>query len=119
MRTLEILLSLVNALALVALLVPLSRRLRWMRSLALLAPLTAGAQMLVEGWRWQMVPSYALAACSARCGSGNGQRRNTRRPDWACAGLVAFLDRHLRGRPAPLLDGPSEAFPEVQIESRQ
>jgi predicted dienelactone hydrolase len=61
MRTLEILLSLVNALALVALLVPLSRRLRWMRSLALLAPLTAGAQMLVEGWRWQMVPSYALS----------------------------------------------------------
>lgn len=28
----------------------------------------------------------------------------------------AFLDRHLRGRPAPLLDGPSAAYPEVELE---
>ncbi|MFD0821493.1 hypothetical protein ACFQ0D_25015 [Micromonospora zhanjiangensis] len=27
--------------------------------------------------------------------------------------LAAFLDRHLRGRPAPLLDGPAAAYPEV------
>lgn len=26
----------------------------------------------------------------------------------------AFLDRHLRGRPAPILDGPSAAYPEVE-----
>ena len=32
---------------------------------------------------------------------------------------VAFFDRHLRGRPAPLLDGPSPRYPEVRIESHR
>ena len=32
--------------------------------------------------------------------------------------LVAFFDKHLRGEPAPLLDGPSPAYPEVQFEKR-
>ncbi|MFN2286419.1 MAG: alpha/beta hydrolase family protein [Anaerolineae bacterium] len=30
--------------------------------------------------------------------------------------LVAFFDKHLRGEEAPLLDGPSSAYPEVQWE---
>lgn len=29
--------------------------------------------------------------------------------------VVAFLDTHLRGRPAPLLDGPSARYPEVRF----
>ena len=29
----------------------------------------------------------------------------------------AFLDRHLRGMDAPLLDGPSDAYPEVEFEN--
>jgi dienelactone hydrolase len=32
---------------------------------------------------------------------------------------LAFFDRELRHRPAPLLDGPSERFPEVLFESRR
>jgi hypothetical protein len=32
---------------------------------------------------------------------------------------VAFFDRELRGRPAPLLDGPPERFAEVRFESRR
>jgi hypothetical protein len=32
---------------------------------------------------------------------------------------LAFFDRELRGRPAPLLDGSSERFPEVRFESRR
>jgi predicted dienelactone hydrolase len=31
---------------------------------------------------------------------------------------LAFFDRSLRARPAPLLDGPSPQFPEVSLESR-
>jgi predicted dienelactone hydrolase len=31
---------------------------------------------------------------------------------------LAFFDKHLKGQPAPLLDGPSEQFPEVLFESR-
>ena len=27
----------------------------------------------------------------------------------------AFLDRHLRGKPTPLLDGPSRRYPEVRF----
>ncbi|MBX6748962.1 MAG: carboxylic ester hydrolase, partial [Micromonosporaceae bacterium] len=32
---------------------------------------------------------------------------------------VAFFDRHLRGRPAPLLDGPSPQYPEVRLDARR
>jgi predicted dienelactone hydrolase len=32
---------------------------------------------------------------------------------------LAFFDRHLKGQPAPLLDGPSDNYPEVLIESRR
>ena len=32
---------------------------------------------------------------------------------------VAFFDRHLRGRPTPLLDGPTAQFPEVRFEARR
>lgn len=32
---------------------------------------------------------------------------------------LAFFDRHLKGQPAPLLDGPAEQFPEARLEARQ
>lgn len=32
---------------------------------------------------------------------------------------LAFFERHLKGRPAPVLDGPSAQYPEVLFESRQ
>jgi predicted dienelactone hydrolase len=32
---------------------------------------------------------------------------------------LAFFDRHLRGRPARLLDGPSGRYPELLVESRR
>jgi hypothetical protein len=28
----------------------------------------------------------------------------------------AFVDRHLRGFDSPLLDGPSDAYPEVEFQ---
>lgn len=35
------------------------------------------------------------------------------------ASVLAFFDRHLRGRPAPLLDGGTAPFPEVILETRR
>lgn len=32
--------------------------------------------------------------------------------------LVAFFDKHLKGIPSPLLDGPNPAYPEVDFQSR-
>ena len=32
---------------------------------------------------------------------------------------LAFLNRHLLGRPAALLDGPAKQYPEVLFETRQ
>jgi predicted dienelactone hydrolase len=61
MRSLEIVLLAANLVAFVVLVVPLRGRVRWMRHLALLPLPAAGVQVLVEGWRWQMVPAYALA----------------------------------------------------------
>jgi hypothetical protein len=44
-------------------------------------------------------------------------------PRWALrimnAFSVAFFDRHLAGRSAPLLDHPTERFPEVLFERRR
>lgn len=61
MRPLEVVLLGANVVALAALLVPLSRRIRWLRNLAVLAPLAAVLQVLGEGPRWQMAPAYGLA----------------------------------------------------------
>src|SRR5215204_2816206 len=61
MRPIEILLLVANLLAFLVLAVPRLRAVPWMRHLAPIALAIAGAQVLVEGPRWQMVPAYALA----------------------------------------------------------
>jgi hypothetical protein len=32
---------------------------------------------------------------------------------------LAFFDRHLKGQPAALLDGPAAQYPEVRFETRR
>src|SRR5512138_2834773 len=61
MRPIEILLVLANLLTFCVLAVPRLRAARWTRYSALIALLIAGTQVLIEGFRWQMVPTYALA----------------------------------------------------------
>src|SRR5215204_6804576 len=61
MRPLETLLLLANLLAFFVLALPRLRAVRWTRYSAPIALLMAGAQALLEGPRWQMVPAYALA----------------------------------------------------------
>src|SRR5215204_4106781 len=61
MRPLEILLSLANLLAFLVLAVPRLRAVPWVRHLAPITLPIAGAQVLLEGPRWQMLPAYALA----------------------------------------------------------
>jgi predicted dienelactone hydrolase len=60
MRPIEILLLLANALAFFGLAVPLPSTTHWSWYLVLVALLVAGAQVVVEGTRGQMVPAYAL-----------------------------------------------------------
>lgn len=61
MRPVEILLSFANLLAFFALAIPLPYAVHWMRYSVLIALLIAGAQALIEGPRWQIVPAYVLA----------------------------------------------------------
>lgn len=61
MRPIETLLLLANLLTFFILAVPPLRAVRGAGYLALIALLIAGAQALVEGPRWQMVPAYVLA----------------------------------------------------------
>jgi predicted dienelactone hydrolase len=61
MRPIETLLLLDNLLTFFVLAVPLPGAVRWMRHSAPIAQLVTGAQLLIEGPRWQMVPAYALA----------------------------------------------------------
>ena len=61
MRPIESVLLLANLLAFFVLAVRLPRAVRWVRHLAPIALPIAGAQVLLEGPRWQMVPAYALA----------------------------------------------------------
>lgn len=65
MRSLEILLVAVNLVTFFTLVVPLRYRVRWMRLSAVLPLLAAGAQVVVEGPRWPLVPAYALGALLA------------------------------------------------------
>ena len=62
MRPLEMLLVLVNGLALLVVAAPALRASRWTRYAAFIPPAIACAQVLVEGSRWQMVQAYALSA---------------------------------------------------------
>jgi predicted dienelactone hydrolase len=61
MRPLEILLLAAELVAFLSLVIPLPSGARWLRHAAPIALPAMGAQLLVEGPRWQMVPAYALA----------------------------------------------------------
>jgi hypothetical protein len=61
MRPLEILLLVADLVAFLLLVVPLRGRARWLRHAAPVVLPVMGAQLLVEGPRWQLVPAYALA----------------------------------------------------------
>ena len=62
MRPFETLVLLANLLAFLPLMSPLPSAGRWAQRLAPGAPLAAVAQVVAEGWRWQLVPAYALGA---------------------------------------------------------
>jgi len=86
-RRLEILLCAANGVALLMLAVRIRGRASWMRHSALCALPTSGAQVLIEGPRWQMIPAYALSgvllivwlARSTRLAGGPSGRRWTKR----------------------------------------
>ena len=61
MRLIETLLSFTNLLAFFAMAISLPRSLLWSRYLAPIALLIAIAQVLAEGYRYQMVPAYMLS----------------------------------------------------------
>src|SRR5215216_1941469 len=96
MRPIETVLLLANLLAFFVLAVPRLRAVRWTRYSAPIALLIAGAQALLEGPRWQMVPAYALAGLFfliwllpniAPAGGSAGQGRTNR----LAAGLAVGL----------------------------
>jgi len=62
MRPFEILLSLANCLAVCMIALPKLRIKRWMGYVAPITMLLAGLQILVEGFRWEMIPAYALTS---------------------------------------------------------
>jgi Platelet-activating factor acetylhydrolase, isoform II len=61
MRPVESLLLFANLLTFLSLVVLPARLMGWMRHTAPATLLIAISQVLIEGWRWQMVPAYALA----------------------------------------------------------
>ena len=62
MRTLEIAILLLNLIALLTLFLPLRPPLRWSRFLPAVVVIVTLVHLIVEGYRWQMVLSYALTA---------------------------------------------------------
>jgi predicted dienelactone hydrolase len=62
MRPLEIAVIAANSLALLGLAIPRLRAVPLLGFVAPIAALTAAMQVLIEGARWQMIPSYALSA---------------------------------------------------------
>ncbi|MBZ0277932.1 MAG: hypothetical protein K8I60_17425 [Anaerolineae bacterium] len=62
MRSLEVVTVVLLALAWLSYLIPASRRPRWLLAIPALPAVAALIQIVVEQYRWQMVPAYALAA---------------------------------------------------------
>ncbi|MEO8609241.1 MAG: carboxylic ester hydrolase [Chloroflexota bacterium] len=61
MRPIEVVLSVANLLAFLSLILPLPANLNWLRYAAPITLVIAVTQIVVEGYRWQMIPAYALA----------------------------------------------------------
>lgn len=61
MRPIEVLILLAILFSLLANLIPRSRRPHWLSLLPALAALLVVLHLVIEGYRWQMVPAYALA----------------------------------------------------------
>ena len=62
MRPLEIVVIVANTMTLLGLAIPRLRAVSLLGFIALIAALVAAMQVLIEGARWQMIPSYALSA---------------------------------------------------------
>jgi hypothetical protein len=62
------------------------------------------------------IPNWSpLVSQMGLTGPINGQRAHT----IINAYTLAFFDRHLKGLPAALLDGPAEPYPDVRLEARR
>jgi hypothetical protein len=99
MRPFEFLLVIANLLTPVWLTVPLPRPMGWLRFSAPAALLTAAAQTLAEGPRWQMIPAYALAGAFflvwlqqtiARSGKASERKRANRLASGIAIGMGAL-----------------------------
>ena len=75
MRPIEALILLAILFSLLAYLFPINRRPRWISLLPALAALLVVIHLVVEGYRWQMVPAYALAAAIVFVGMIGGIRQ--------------------------------------------
>ncbi len=62
MRSIEIILSIINLSAFLLLLIPNSSARSCLRIVIPIIPVTACAQLLFEGSRWQMLPAYMVSA---------------------------------------------------------
>jgi hypothetical protein len=94
MRALEVLLVVADLVAFLVLVLPLPGGASWLRQAAPVALLAMGAQLLVEGPRWQLVPAYALAGLLflvwlPRYGIPAGRPRQPRRSGLAAGMGVA------------------------------
>ena len=78
----------------------------------------AGYWMTIQGtghWDFVIVPSLTPLAHALDI---KGPLPGPRAMEINDSYLLAFFDKHLAGRSAPLLDGPSSSYPEVQFEAR-
>lgn len=61
MRLFEIILLIANLVAFISLIIPLKQSLNWVRYFALIPLPIVMIQILVEGYRWGMVPAYVIS----------------------------------------------------------
>jgi len=117
MRTLEVLVLIALAPLIVAILFPV-RRVSWLRILAWTALALALLQIIIEGYRWQMIPAYLLviAAClRAQRPRGTEARdslwRRAVRLAFGVVGIVAWTAVLLLGSGMPVFRAPTPAGP--------
>ena len=111
MRILEIIFISLGFLSLIALLLKKGFSSFWTRTLALLALVAGLCQVWVEGYRWQMIPAYALVALLAVHLVRDILHARRLSPLWSLFGMLWLISAVVLGSvlpvfSLPLPDGP-------------
>jgi dienelactone hydrolase len=111
MRTIEMMVVLAVLPPVFSLLTPGRTVAVWMHWLPFLAAALALAQLLLEGYRWQMLPAYLVVAFLVLYGAGRGMSSNRESFSFGAVALVTWLAAVTLSVVLPVFEFPAPTGP--------